>query len=108
MSVGYGNPPTAGRFKKGRSGNPRGRPPNAVTVSTAYLFRKVANEAVAIEGGQITMTRWEALVRQIQTLALKKNASAARLLHQIREQFPAGPVPGDKYIFIVNDEDLKL
>lgn len=106
MSVGYKNPPKAGRFKKGRSGNPRGRPPSAVTVSTAYLFRKVANEAVAIEGGQ--MTRWEALVRQIQTLALKKNASAARLLHQIREQFPAGPMPGDKLIFIVSDADLKL
>jgi len=77
-------------------------------VSTAYLFRKVANEPVGIEGGLITMTRWGALVRQIQTLALKKNASAARLLHQIREQFPAGPVPGDKLIFIVSDVDLKL
>jgi hypothetical protein len=48
-------------------------------ISTAYLFRKVANEQVAIEAeaGQVMMTRWEAFVRQIHTMALNKDASAA-------------------------------
>jgi hypothetical protein len=38
-------------------------------MSPAYLFRKVAIEHVAIEtdGGSVTMTRWEALMRQIHT-----------------------------------------
>jgi Family of unknown function (DUF5681) len=71
MSAGYRNPPNASQFKKGRAGNSKGRPKRAMQISTAYLFRKVANEQVAIEveGGQAMMTRWEAFVRQIHTMA---------------------------------------
>ena len=111
MSIGYGNPPRASRFKKGQSGNQKGRPRRAAQpVSTSYLFRKVANEQVEIEvqGRKVAMTYWEALLRQIHTLALNKDASAARLLHQIRKRFPGKAVPGGKLIFVVNDDDLKL
>jgi hypothetical protein len=57
-------------------------------VSTAYLFRKVANEMVAIEAGSRSeaMTRWEAFARQVKNLTLNKDPSAARLL--------LAPMPG--------------
>ena len=111
MSVGYRNPPKGSQFKKGQSGNSKGRPRQAARpVSTAYLFRKVAIEPVAIEvdGGTVVMTRWEAFLRQIHTLALNKDASAARLLHQIRRQFPGNAAPGDRHILVVSDNDIKL
>jgi hypothetical protein len=111
MSAGYRNPPKAGQFKKGRSGNSKGRPRQAVRqISTAYLFRKVAAEQLAIEvdGAQVTMTRWEAMVRQVHNLALNKDASAARLIHKLRKQFPGNPVEGDKFIMVVSDIDLKV
>jgi hypothetical protein len=78
-------------------------------ISTAYLFRKVANEQVAIEAeaGQVMMTRCEAFVRQIHTMALNKDASAARLLHRLRRQFPGSPADGDKLTFVVSDDELK-
>ena len=109
MSVGYRKPPKGSRFKKGRSGH--FHPRQAVRpVSTAYLFRKVATELVAIEvdGGTVTMTRWEAFLRQIHTLALNKDASAARLLHQIRRQFPGNAPPGNRHILVVSDNDMKI
>ena len=111
MSVGYRNPPKGSQFKKGQSGHQKGRPRQAARpVSTAFVFRKVATEPVAIEvdGRTAVMTRWEALLRQFHTLALNKDGSAARLLHQIRRQFPGNAAPADRHILVVSDNDMKL
>lgn len=111
MNVGYRVPAKGGPFKKGQSGHQRGRPrQTAQPVSAGYLFRKVANEPVAIEVDRekVMMTRWEALLREIHILALNDDASAARLLDQIRRQFPANPAPGDRQILVVSDNDMKL
>jgi len=109
MSAGYKNPPKAHRFKAGECPNPNGRPKQAVQrLPAAYLFRKVANEEVAIEidGAPVMMTRWEALVRQIHIMA-HKNPSAARLLHQIRKEFPGKGSPAVKSILVVSDNQTK-
>ena len=101
MTAGYGEPPKNSQFKKGRSGNPKGRPKKpSQPVSTAYLFRKVASETVTVEtkSGKEIMTRWEALARMVQNLALSKDPSAARLLHQMRRKFPGKAAPGGKNI----------
>jgi hypothetical protein len=54
------------------------------------------------------MTRWEALARMVQNLALSKDPSAARLLHQMRRKFPGKAAPGGKYTLVVSDNDMKL
>jgi hypothetical protein len=64
--------------------------------------------AVEAKNGKGIMTRWEALARMVQDLALNKDPSAARLLHQMRKKFPGNAVPGDKYIWVVSDADMKL
>jgi Family of unknown function (DUF5681) len=109
MSSGYKNPPKDSRFKKGKSGNPRGRPKGRRT-SVSYLFRKVASEQIEIEvdGGKVMMTHLEALLRRIQMMALNKDAGAARLLDQIRRQFPGPPAAGDKIIFEISEDDARV
>ena len=47
-------------------------------------------------------------VRQIYNMALNKNGSAARLLDQLRRQFPGDLLPGDPVIFLISEADAKL
>jgi hypothetical protein len=105
------NPPKNKRFKKGRSGNPKGRPRKAVrAVSTGSVFRKVARELVSIDidGAQCKIERWHVYVRQIYNMALNKHSGAARLLDQLRRQFPGDLLPGDPITFIISEADSRL
>jgi hypothetical protein len=111
MSTEYRIPPKNTQFKKGRSGHPRGRPTQTkLHVSAGSLFRKVAKEHVRLEidGTVVAMSRWDAYVRQIYTMALNKDNSAARLLDQLRRQFPGDLLPGDKITFVISEADAEL
>jgi len=111
MSTGYRNPPKNTQFKKGRSSNPLGRPRESQQqVSVGYLFRKVAREEVPIEvnGTRTKMSHWDAYIRQIYTMTLNKNNSAARLLEKLRRQFPGEALPGDPITFVLWESDAKL
>jgi hypothetical protein len=63
--VSFCRPPQATRFKKGVSGNPKGRPKHSLNVATA--FTKALSEKVVInEGGQRkTVTKLEAALKQL-------------------------------------------
>ena len=51
--VGYKKPPLACQFKKGKSGNHKGRPRQSVyPKSMAQIFREVASEVVEIEADE--------------------------------------------------------
>lgn len=63
--VGYGSPPQATRFKKGVSGNPKGRPKGSLNVAT--VFTKTLRERVVINehGHRKTVTKLEAALKQL-------------------------------------------
>jgi hypothetical protein len=90
-----------GRSKVGRS-----RP----QVSIGSQFRKVARESITIEidGTPHKISRWDAYVRQIYNMALSKNNSAARLLDQLRSQFPGDLLPGDPITYLITEADSRL
>jgi hypothetical protein len=110
MNKGNRTPAKNTQFKKGRSGNPKGRPrQTARQVSTASQFRKVAREQIPIEiaGTEYKMSRWDVYVRQIYNMALNRNSSAARLLDQLRRQFPGDLLPGDPIAFLISEVDAR-
>jgi hypothetical protein len=94
-SVGYGTPPEATRFKKGSSGNPKGRPRGSLNVGT--LFIKTLREKVVInENGQRkTVTKLEAALKQMVNKAASGDIRALReLLELARDAEARQNVPG--------------
>lgn len=84
--------------------------PSRPQVSIGAQFRKVARELITIEirGTPHKMSRWDAYVHQIYNMALSKNNSAARLLDQLRSQFPGDLLPGDPITFHISEADTRL
>jgi hypothetical protein len=82
--VGYKKPPQSTRFKKGRSGNPKGRPKNAKnTTPTELLDQYLSTQVTVAENGEKkTMTLLEALQRRLVTAALKGEPYAMRLVQK--------------------------
>jgi hypothetical protein len=111
MSTGYRNPPKETRFKKGQSGNLKGRPKQIQQPASAgCLFRKVAWESVPIDhnGERFTVPRWQLYLHQIYNMALSKNHGAARLLERLRQQFPGDLPTGDPITFYISESDARL
>lgn len=82
--VGYGKPPLATRFRKGRSGNPRGRPRGSGRARASRLALAEAYRIVSVREGDrtIRMPALQAVLRAHIALAAKGNGPAQRALLQ--------------------------
>jgi len=75
--TGYGQPPQSTRFRKGQSGNPRGRPKNR---HTEIPYDAVLGQMVTIreDGRERRVTAAEALLLQLTQRGLAGDSAAAR------------------------------
>lgn len=81
--VGYRKPPMHTRFKKGESGNPKGRPKGSLNLATV-LVRTLREQVVINEGGQRkTITKLEAAVKQLANKAASGDLGALRQLFML-------------------------
>ena len=78
--VGYGRPPRRTRFKKGRSGNPRGRPKGSRNLATTLA--KTIDEKVVItqNGRRRSISKLDAAAKQ---LANSAAAGDLKAIHQL-------------------------
>ena len=76
--IGYKNPPKSTRFKKGQSGNPRGRPPGRRRYAPVP---NVLDQMVTIheDGVERRVTAAEALLLKLTKLGLEGNTFAAKV-----------------------------
>lgn len=89
--VGYGKPPAANRFAKGRSGNPKGRRKGSRNATA--VFQKVVEEPIRVtENGKVrSMPKFEAITRQLTSKALAGDLRAIKevlALKQILDDIP--------------------
>ena len=83
--VGYGKPPRCARFRKGQSGNPRGRPSGAKNLST--LLREELNERVIVveNGRRRKITKRKAIITQVVNRAAKGDWRGTKLILDIEQ-----------------------
>lgn len=76
-AVGYGKPPSVTRFRKGQSGNPRGRPRGRIK---AIPYEAVLGQKVTIreDGRDRRVTAAEAFLLQLAKQGLEGDSGAAR------------------------------
>jgi hypothetical protein len=94
--VGYKRPPKATRFKKGQSGNTKGRPKGAKNFATVLNAELNARITVTENGVRKTISKREAAVKHVVNKAASGHLPAAKmLLDQERylegELLPAAP-----------------
>lgn len=83
-TVGYMNPPEHTRFKKGKSGNPRGRPRKQEDLNT--VLQRVLNRKVRVKDDDQTMPIRDALMRKLRELALQGDRQALALQRRIIDE----------------------
>jgi hypothetical protein len=80
--IGYGKPPRQHQFRRGRSGNPKGRPRGA--KNTATLTREILDEKIEFSSGTGVrkISRREAILRSFGEFALDGDTKSAAFLLQ--------------------------
>ena len=99
--VGYGKPPVATRFKKGRSGNPRGRPRRSRNIEA--LTEHYLDNMVTIEDGgeRRQVSKRELGLIVLIKKALAGNARATRMIYKILQKLdPRPPAPPYRIVYV--------
>lgn len=92
--VGYRRPPRKSRFKKGQSGNPRGRPKGSKNL--ASIIHATVRERITIteNGRRRRISKLEAAAKQTANKAAAGDTKAFRLLSEMLQQLDGGPPLG--------------
>src|SRR5205823_4232093 len=106
--VGYGKPPRHTRFKKGQSGNPRGRPSGSKNLST--LFSEALNELVVVaeNGGRRKITKRQAIITQLVNQSAKADWRATKILLDILQTIEARTEPDSPETSAFSEADEKV
>lgn len=88
--VGFARPPKATRFKKGQSGNPKGRPKASEVVDVHGALQKVLQRRIRIKvaGKEQRVTIQKALLLKLRDMALAGDPAMQKRLLKVRDGLP--------------------
>ena len=81
--VGYKKPPQTTRFKKGQSGNPKGRPKNSKNFSTIILDEAYAEIIITENGQRKKISKAKAAVKQLMNKAASGDPRASQKIIEL-------------------------
>jgi Family of unknown function (DUF5681) len=92
--VGYGHPPKATQFKKGKSGNPRGRPKGSRPVGA--ILQDILGQKIAVtENGKTRrLPALEVMLRRLANDAMRNEPVALKLMLSLFDRYGESPEAG--------------
>lgn len=103
---GYGRPPKHAQFKKGTSGNPRGRPKGATSFKADLVAELQEKLALTENGKERKITKQRAFIKTLTAAAIKKDIRAVNALLACMKYFGVGEE--ERVAENVDIEDLDL
>jgi hypothetical protein len=90
--VGYGRPPKATRFSKGKSGNPNGRPKGSRTVGA--VLQEILQQKIAVtENGKTRrVPALEVMLRRLANDAMRSEPAALKLMLSLYDRYQESPL----------------
>jgi Family of unknown function (DUF5681) len=106
--VGYGKPPRHTRFKKGQSGNPKGRPKGSQNLTT--LLSEALNERVIVteNGGRRRITMRQAIIKQLVKRSATADWRAMKILLDIVRGLEGETEPGSAASAAFTEADQEI
>ena len=90
--VGYKKPPKHSQFPKGKSGNPKGRPPKEKKIFHLALIDIMGEEITLKVGGEdVTMTLQEALIKKMMLDSMNGKQTATKNFIEIMKHLQNMP-----------------
>jgi len=106
-AVGYGKPPKHSQFKKGKSGNPRGRAKGRKNYHTR--FHDIMNEPVIVheKGRKKRMSKFDVFVSQMINKAASGDPQAQRNFRDWFRIFASGDDKDKGLVVVLRPQDLE-
>lgn len=106
--VGYKKPPSHTQFKKGRSGNPKGRPKSARGLKTDLRAELITKMKIRMNGEDVSGTKQQLMLRTLSARAASGDVQATRILIDLVMQVfgPEDHVTGPKRLSALDQQVL--
>jgi hypothetical protein len=104
--IGYAKPPKSGQFKRGKSGNPKGRAKESLKLATDLAAELNEQITVREDGRARRVSKQRALIKSLMAKALqgdiRANAAILALYARVLTDFP------DDQDSVVHDDELQI
>jgi len=106
--IGYGKPPKSGQFKKGKSGNPKGRPKGTKSLKTVVEKELGGKVLLKQNGKPKKVTKLEAVLMRLMKDALEGKARAQGEILKLAHLYLPEEGPAQGSDLPASDEDEAL
>ncbi len=104
--VGYGKPPKSRQFRKGESGNQKGRLKGRKNLKTELLEELAERIHIREDGERRQISKQRAIIKQLVAKAIKGDPKAASAVFQVVQRVVGEQDPASEPVLTPVDEEI--